>query len=153
MATNHTSNYQLNQWEPTDQVLHTDFNEDNAKIDAALKSLNTTVQQHTTQISQVQTALSKCGTCKFYRSDYTGDGQDTRAFSFPSKPVIIFLTRESGNSFIIHPNAASASVEGAYIGLSWSGSTLTITNQTQYFSAFNTKDTSYHMLALLDSSL
>ena len=38
MATNQTTNYQLNQWEPTDQVLRTDFNADNAKIDAALKA-------------------------------------------------------------------------------------------------------------------
>ena len=36
MATNYTTNYQLNQWEPTDQVLRTDFNQDNAKIEAAL---------------------------------------------------------------------------------------------------------------------
>ena len=36
MATNYTTNYQLNQWEPTDQVLRTDFNADNAKLDAAL---------------------------------------------------------------------------------------------------------------------
>ena len=39
MATNYTANYQLNQWEPTDQVLHTDFNADNAKLDAALTNL------------------------------------------------------------------------------------------------------------------
>ena len=38
MATNHTTNYQLNQWEATDQVLRTEFNADNAKIDAALKA-------------------------------------------------------------------------------------------------------------------
>ena len=38
MASNHTSNYGLSQWEATDAVLRTDFNEDNAKIDAALKS-------------------------------------------------------------------------------------------------------------------
>ena len=36
MASNFTTNYQLNQWEPTDQVLRTDFNADNAKLDAAL---------------------------------------------------------------------------------------------------------------------
>ena len=40
MATNQTTNYQLNQWEPTDQVLRTDFNADNAKIDAALAGPN-----------------------------------------------------------------------------------------------------------------
>ena len=33
MATNQTTNYQLNQWEPADQVLRTDFNADNAKLD------------------------------------------------------------------------------------------------------------------------
>ena len=40
MATNQTTNYQLNQWEPTDQVLRTDFNADNAKIDAVLAGPN-----------------------------------------------------------------------------------------------------------------
>ncbi len=39
MATNQTTNYQLNQWEPTDQVLRTDFNADNAKLDDALTDL------------------------------------------------------------------------------------------------------------------
>ena len=38
MSTNHTTNYDLNQWEATDKVLRAEFNEDNAKIDAALKS-------------------------------------------------------------------------------------------------------------------
>lgn len=38
MATNYTTNYDLCQWESTDQVLRTDFNADNAKIDAALKA-------------------------------------------------------------------------------------------------------------------
>ena len=40
MASNYTTNYNLCQWEPTDQVKRTDFNEDNAKIDAALKTLS-----------------------------------------------------------------------------------------------------------------
>ena len=40
MSTNHTTNYDLCQWEATDQVLRTDFNKDNAKIDAALNTLS-----------------------------------------------------------------------------------------------------------------
>lgn len=36
MSTNHTPNYNLCQWEATDQVLRSDFNQDNDKIDAAL---------------------------------------------------------------------------------------------------------------------
>lgn len=37
MASKYTSGYQLSQWETGDKVLRTDFNEDNAKIDAALR--------------------------------------------------------------------------------------------------------------------
>ena len=36
---NATTNYQLSQWEASDRVLRTDFNADNAKIEAALSSL------------------------------------------------------------------------------------------------------------------
>ena len=39
MATNHTEKYELNQWLPTDPVIRTDFNEDNAKIEATLEML------------------------------------------------------------------------------------------------------------------
>lgn len=39
MASNHTEKYQLNQWDADDKVIRTDFNEDNAKIEAALAGL------------------------------------------------------------------------------------------------------------------
>lgn len=39
MASNYTENYGLCQWEATDQVLRTDFNEDNQKIEAAFLAL------------------------------------------------------------------------------------------------------------------
>lgn len=39
MASNYTEKYKLCQWEETDAVLRTDFNEDNAKIEAALADL------------------------------------------------------------------------------------------------------------------
>ncbi len=38
MATNHTENYALNLWEPTDTFLRTEFNENTQKLDAALKA-------------------------------------------------------------------------------------------------------------------
>ena len=34
-----TTHYQLNQWEPEDRILRTDFNSDNARVDAALAGL------------------------------------------------------------------------------------------------------------------
>ena len=39
MASNYTEHYKLNQWSPEDKVLRTEFNEDNQKIDAALKAM------------------------------------------------------------------------------------------------------------------
>ena len=38
MATNHTTNYQLNLWEPQDDFLRSEFNENTQKIDAAVKT-------------------------------------------------------------------------------------------------------------------
>ena len=38
MAANYTANYGLCQWEPSDLFLREEFNEDNAKIDAAIKA-------------------------------------------------------------------------------------------------------------------
>ena len=49
MATNQTTNYQLNQWEPADAVQRVDFNADNAKVDTALKSLSDQVLQKAEQ--------------------------------------------------------------------------------------------------------
>ena len=37
---NHTQNYQLNQWDALDKVQRTDFNADNAKIDAAIDQVD-----------------------------------------------------------------------------------------------------------------
>ena len=51
MASNQTSNYGLNQWEATDQVLRTDFNADNLKVDTALKSQATTISNLAVQIT------------------------------------------------------------------------------------------------------
>ena len=57
MATNQTTNYQLNQWEPGDAVQRVDFNADNAKVDAALKSLSDQVVQKANQ-SALNTVIS-----------------------------------------------------------------------------------------------
>ena len=57
MASNYTEHYDLCQWEPTDQVLRTDFNADNAKVDTALKSLSDQVLQKAEQ-SALNTLIS-----------------------------------------------------------------------------------------------
>ena len=61
MASNYTENYGLCQWEATDGVLRTDFNEDNEKIDDALKALSDQVKQKANQstVSTLTTTVNQ----------------------------------------------------------------------------------------------
>ena len=51
MASNYTEQYKLCQWEETDAVLRTDFNEDNQKIDAALKTQEGSISSLSSQMA------------------------------------------------------------------------------------------------------
>ena len=51
MASNHTQHYGLCQWEATDAVLRADFNEDNAKLEAALNSQAGSISDLTAQMA------------------------------------------------------------------------------------------------------
>lgn len=51
---NYTQNYGLHQWEPGDDFLRTDFNQDFAKIDTAVKGLETAVNKKLEEKATVQ---------------------------------------------------------------------------------------------------
>ena len=87
MASGQTSNYGLNQWAAKDKVLRSDFNQDNAKIDAALEGLEQTVA-----------ALPRLAI-----GAYMGTGTTTMSLSLPFKPEFVLIRR------------FSAQDEGAYI--------------------------------------
>ena len=88
MATNHTTNYQLNQWEATDQVLRTDFNEDNAKIDAALAGL-------AVRDMELEAAIAQKGNCQLVYGTYTGTGNSGQSnpcmLNFSGKPLVVII--------------------------------------------------------------
>ena len=127
MATNYTTNYQLNQWEPTDAVQRVEFNQDNAKVDAALKSLSDQVVQKANQsalntlISSVnqkadastvsvlsQTVashtaqLASRGNCQIYYTSYVGDGTGGEdapcVMTFSHRPLLVVIMTEGGTS-------------------------------------------------------
>ena len=87
MASNQTTNYGLNQWEATDQVLRTDFNADNAKIDAALKGLADKDTELGEALTSQATELSKRGNCQLYYTSYVGTGTGKTQLTFPAKPL------------------------------------------------------------------
>ena len=95
MATNQTSNYQLNQWEPTDQVLRTDFNADNAKLDAAIAELESgkADQSALSALSSTVTSLS-LNLTKLTFGSYVGNDEASRTISlgFTPKAVLVFTS-------------------------------------------------------------
>ena len=167
MASNYTSNYGLCQWEANDKVLRSEFNGDNAKIDAAisavdsrvdgkastsaLNSLKNTVSSLSTTVSGQGTTLGKKGNCQVAVTSYTGNGQDTRTHTFPRKPVMFFII---GNAlmFVGYGSTWAMNHDGSFaINTAWSGTSVTlsvnaITNQARAIANVNGK--TYQIIAL-----
>ena len=116
MSTNHTTNYGLCQWLATDQVLRTDFNQDNAKIDTALKSLSDQVGQKASQ-SALNTVIStvnqkaeqedmdnlensvqqiSADLTKLTFGSYEGDGAAVRVISLGFTPKAVLVMQDWG---------------------------------------------------------
>lgn len=130
-----TPNYQLNQWEPEDSFLRTDFNEDNAKIETALTELET-------QIS---------AKCEVVFGTYTGDGKATRNIDLGFAPKAVILDTAQG--FRSNTSASSGyggiALQGNPIHtkslvLTDTGFTLTMNSNTYLSNVSNQK---YHYIA------
>ena len=73
MASQQTPNYRLSRWAGTDRILVEEFNDNWDKIDTALAARN----------------------CRFYTASYTGDGEATKSWTFPAKPVLVIIIGQS----------------------------------------------------------
>ena len=114
MATNHTTNYELNQSLSADQVLRTDFNADNAKIDAALagKAETETVsalqaavagKAEQANLSALEAQVNSMGIAKA-EGTYTGDGGTQQAITTGFRPALVILFNlgsDLGNSNLV----------------------------------------------------
>ena len=75
----YTTNYQLHQWEASDDFLRTDFNEDFAKIDAGIKSAAD---------AAAGAASTAAGKARIVTGSYTGNGSSkTVSRGFAPKAV------------------------------------------------------------------
>lgn len=159
MATNHTANYNLNQWQATDPVLRTDFNEDNSKLDAALTTLNATTQQHTAQLTQQAAELAVRGNITFTTSSYIGTGLgNTNTLTFAKKPIFIYICgpEEGANLFLMQGQTKSMGHGGASLyannKVTWSGNSVSwITTFDTELTQCNKKGVTYLVLAFLDA--
>ena len=92
---NRTTNYNLCQWEETDRVRRTDFNEDNVKIDAAIKA---EADARAAGIAAVSAALAQKGNCQIVTGQYIGDGQcgqsHPNSLTFSQPPVLVLVSED-----------------------------------------------------------
>lgn len=137
MASGQTQYYELNQWEGRDQVLRTEFNADNARIDRALHEL-------------------RASNCQLYMLTYTGTWSGDRSFTFPHRPaavlimggIVTFLCAIQGESYIY---LRYGNVDNKSRAV-WEGSTVSweLANDDPVLAA-NAAGERYTLLALLDA--
>ena len=131
-----TPNYQLSQWERTDQVLMEDFNSDNAKIDGALKA-------EADAQAALQTALNRKGNCSIGFFTYQGTGKggpsNPTRISFPRMPSVFIVAGQSGlmvgqggQNWATVCAAAAGDMNTSLINVSWSGSTCSFYFSNEY---------------------
>lgn len=140
MSTNHTTNYNLCQWEASDQVNRTDFNEDNQKTEAGLNSLSTQITTLSNQLKSLETSLTasiasansyikSVESASYSESNlpmifgtYTGTGSSSATINIGFKPSAVFVVMGGGSfHYGSYQTAGMAtSVQDAY-GLTTSG--------------------------------
>lgn len=151
MASNYTENYGLCQWEATDQVLRTEFNEDNAKVDAALQGLTETV-------GTISVQIKKAGNCQIYTTTYTGTGRSGEGspnqLTFPAQPWLLAIISKNTGSIMIavngQPTSWSRQTGAAWNNFTWSGNTVSwYGNDSE--SQMNDRNTQHVVVAFLQA--
>ena len=149
MNLNQTQNYQLSQWESTDRILMSDFNSDNAKLDAALKA-------NADNIAALTAAAGGFGNCLVYTTSYVGGGtRAPKTVSFPEKPLLVMVAnQQDGYCFVacrgmtmVYPHHSSGS---ARITLTWADKALTWNYADLTNVNMDEKGDTYQVLALLE---
>ena len=147
MSANKTANYRLNQWEPEDKVLRTEFNEDNKKIEDALTALAAADKTESAARKALETAITGKGNCSVGFFTYQGTGSTTTTINFPRKPfafiAIGFTTIMIGWGGI---NAACLS-NGATQSVVWSGNQFKMEYSGEPRNYVNNSTSTYYVTA------
>ena len=159
MPTNKTPHYNLSQWERDDRILMEDFNEDNVKIDAALKAVDARADGLARSLAEQAAAAAKLGNCVAHSPTFTGTDAASRTFSFPHRPLfcvigttdasnrIMSLLRGVSSGFLLRSNGSDL------IYVTWSEKAITInSNSPTGVQYLNKSGQNYILLALLDAA-
>ena len=131
-----TPNFQLNQWSPEDYVRRTDFNADNAKIDAA---------------------LAAAGNCRIVTGSYTGTGEYDKyhhnTITFEGKPLLVFIVGDRSCYAMRGCDTADVCYgsTGSSISLTWGENTLSWYG-VDALNQLNVGQRVYRYIALMDTT-
>ena len=170
---NYTQHYQFNQWEALDKVQRTDFNADNAKIDAALRALDTGKAEKSALNTLSQTvaghtaALAGKGNCQIATGTYTGDGtigaENKITLTFPFAPKLVIVqnsdgaqadvtnTGDASNTMmvLVRPLRVYRAFQGFYTArIIWEGNTVSWYSDGNHYAHMNTQGKVYTYVAL-----
>ena len=164
MATNQTANYDLNQWLSTDQVLRTDFNADNAKLDAVLAGLAETAAGKAEQTAVDALSAQVAALPRIAAGTYVGTGTSdssgpcrldfTDFLGRPPQLVVVRPQAGMGDGLVLLQGMTESmdALSGNYGSgsnntVSWSGAS--VSWFAQYVaSQFNTKGETYYYFAI-----
>ena len=173
MATNQTENYDLNQWLSTDQVQRTDFNADNAKLDAALagkaeaetvSALQTAVAAKAEQTAVDALSAQVAALPRIAAGTYVGTGTSdssgpcrldfTDSLGRPPQLVVVRPQAGMGDGLVLLQGMTESmdALSGNYGSgsnntVSWSGASVSWYAEFAA-SQFNNKGTIYHYFAI-----
>ncbi len=155
MSTRKTQNYQLHQWEATDDFLRTEFNENFGKLDEAVAA---EVAARADAVSGLNTALGKKP--EVVTGSYTGDGTKGRTISLGFQPKAVFVIPSTGRLAGTYLYAGGLALPGQPVAVnSYEMAAITTTgfrvshtylnhaNYGEYFTA-NESGVVYHYLAV-----
>ena len=162
MAAGYTSNYGLCQWAAADKVLRTDFNQDNAKVDAALKGMADQIAALVSLESQVRALFALADRVaalegKVVSGSYVGSGtygnsSVPNSISFAKRPALVVV---AGGTIGLFSGAADSGIStptngesGAVNSVSWAGNTLQWFNGRSAYYQHNVLGQTYYYWAV-----
>ena len=167
-----TENYGLNKWAESDAIKRTDFNADNAKIDAAIKeqaiaiaaetaSRKSAVEAETTARETLAAAVAKCGNCMIVYGSYKGAGtygsDNPITLTFEHKPLLIAIMPKTASDssvkglVMVRESSMAYSYQEYYNSkctVSWSDTSVSWYNGSSTDYQFSRSST-YYYVALL----
>ena len=131
-----TPKFHLNQWSPEDYVRRTDFNADNAKVDAA---------------------LAAAGNCRIVTGSYTGTGKydqyNPNTLTFDGKPLLVFIVGDRSCYAMRGCDTADVCYgsTGSSVSLTWGENTLSWYG-VDALNQLNVGQRVYRYIALMDTT-